>query len=52
MTSTTHTIDGTDRLSQIRDRLEELITIRTEIGFTDDERAEYARLVEAEARLL
>ena len=52
MTSTTHTIDDAVQLTQIRDRLEELITIRTNSGFTDDERAEYARLVEAEARLL
>jgi hypothetical protein len=52
MTSTTHTIESTDRLRQIRDRLDELVTIRTNVGFTDDEKVEYDRLVEAEARLL
>jgi len=48
----THTIDSTDRLRQIRDRLEELVRIRTNGGFTGDEQSEYDRLVEAEARLL
>jgi hypothetical protein len=52
MNSTAHAIDSTDQLQQIRERLEELVTIRTNAGFTDDERAEYARLVEAESRLL
>jgi hypothetical protein len=52
MTSTTHTIDAADRLRQIRERLDELVTIRTNAGFTAEEQSEYDRLVDAEAVLL
>ena len=52
MTDTTHAPRPLEQLAEIRRRLGELVTIRLNDGFTEEEGKEYHRLVELETNFL